>query len=199
MLYLLPSIHAHLACRERPPEREAVADPAAAIRVDALDRLFAKQLARPAEGESEGGAASPQRSRGMGAAPQAGTAAEGDADSSCGSPGRLASQGSLSLGAGGRGKRPVIRFFTAGRKAVNLEIVLRQLGSPADVAQAIAELDTCKLRVSWAGRAPGPPHLASQLLLPIKPFQTCRPGCCCCGCESTRVPSAVPWHPVLPL
>lgn len=122
------------------------ADPAAAIRVDALDRLFAKQLAPPAEGEGEGSAASPQRARSQGGAAEP-CAAEGDADSSCGSPGRLVSRGSLALGAGGRGRRPTIRFFTTGRKAVNLEIALRQLGSPADVAQAIAELDTGKLKV----------------------------------------------------
>ncbi|KAL4422750.1 hypothetical protein ABPG75_008947 [Micractinium tetrahymenae] len=129
---------------ERPPEHQAAADPAAAIRVDALDRLFAKQLAPPAEGEGEGSAASPQRSRSGGSAVELSAAADGDADSSCGSPGRLASRGSLALG--GRGKRPIIRFITTGRKAVNLEILMRQLGSPADVAQAIAELDTCKLK-----------------------------------------------------
>lgn len=33
------------------------------------------------------------------------------------------------------------------RKAVNIEILLRKLGSPSQVAQAIAELDTARLPV----------------------------------------------------
>ncbi len=45
------------------------------------------------------------------------------------------------------GKRPIIRLFTGGRKAVNIEILMRKL--PADVAQAIAELDTVALQVRW--------------------------------------------------
>ena len=56
---------------------------------------------------------------------------------SVGSPGRALSK-----------RPPAVSFFTGGRKAVNIEILLRKLGSPAEVAQAIAELDAAHLRVS---------------------------------------------------
>jgi hypothetical protein len=56
---------------------------------------------------------------------------------SVGSPGRALSK-----------RPPAVSFFTGGRKAVNIEILLRKLGSPAEVAQAIAELDAAHLPVS---------------------------------------------------
>jgi hypothetical protein len=83
--------------------------------------------------------------------------AEGGCDSPCG---HLAlSKCSLALTAS---KLPIIRIFTGGRKAVNIEILLRQLGRPADVAQAIAELDTSRLQVGLRCR--------------------CCPCLCCCWC-----------------
>ncbi|EFN51238.1 hypothetical protein CHLNCDRAFT_141254 [Chlorella variabilis] len=140
---------------EQPPPGQEAADPAAAVRVGALDRLFAKQLAVAAEEEGSAAgsspAASPQRPSAPGARQEPGgleRALSGsggsEAGGTCGSPGAasLASRGSLSLGR----QRPIIRLFTGGRKAVNIEILMRKL--PADVAQAVAELDTSRLQVA---------------------------------------------------
>jgi hypothetical protein len=154
---------------EEPPEQEA-ADPAQAVRVGALDRLFARHTLPAASeaGGSEAGTppASPQRAgtpcrrsssgKVEAGGPEAASCGDDGGDGACVSPGRLASRGSLGLGA----RRPVIRIFTGGRKAVNIEILLRQLGSPADVAQAVAELDTRRLQVAAAaGRQPDLRHM----------------------------------------
>jgi hypothetical protein len=48
-----------------------------------------------------------------------------------------------------------VRFFTGGRKAVNIEILLRKLGSPAEVAQAIVKLDATRLPVSSCHQVAG--------------------------------------------
>lgn len=93
---------------EEPPPAAAAADTAAAIRVGALDRLFAKPL--PGAGSPHG---SPQRpaqpAASSGSAGDGGGDADCDACSVCSSPGRLASRGSLVLS-----KRPIIRLFTGG-------------------------------------------------------------------------------------
>ncbi len=94
---------------EQPPEdappaeeeKAPVQQVAAAIRVDALDRLFAKQLPGTASGSPAG---SPQRPT----APPAAAVAEDDASSVCSSPRSV--RGSLALGQ----RRPIVRIFTGG-------------------------------------------------------------------------------------
>lgn len=124
---------------EQPPPEAVAEAPAAAIRVHALDRLFAKQLPEAA-GTPSG---SPQKPAAAPPACSSAAAADADAGSERGSPARLASRGSLALGA----KRPVVRLFTGGRKAVNIEILMRKMGSPPQVAQAVQELDSGRLQV----------------------------------------------------
>ncbi|KAI3430465.1 hypothetical protein D9Q98_005060 [Chlorella vulgaris] len=133
---------------EAPPPEQAAASPAEAVRVEALDRLFAKSTLAPAEAErSTAGSpsGSPQRLN---------TPTAEAGRSRCGSGGPFGSSGDGSSGDLERtwrwtaSKLPIIRIFTGGRKAVNIEILLRQLGRPADVAQAIAELDTSRLQVA---------------------------------------------------
>ena len=85
------------AAEQQPPEQQV----AAAIRVDALDRLFAKQLPGTASGSPAG---SPQRP----GAPPAAPAVEDDASSVCSSPRSV--RGALALGQ----RRPVVRIFTGG-------------------------------------------------------------------------------------
>lgn len=56
------------------------------------------------------------------------------------------------------------------RKAVNIEILLRKLGSPSQVAEAIAELDTTRLpvgRCSWfsAGTSSAAAQLACSAVV----------------------------------
>lgn len=89
---------------DAPPSQEEkapVQQVAAAIRVDALDRLFAKQLPGTASGSPAG---SPQRPT---AAPAA-AVAEDDASSVCSSPRSV--RGALALS----NRRPIVRIFTGG-------------------------------------------------------------------------------------
>ncbi|PSC73080.1 formin 5 isoform B [Micractinium conductrix] len=105
------------------------------------------------EGAEGGGSTSSTSGAASGVLPtpqRGGAASESAASADSGgggdiSPGRVSAcrSGSLALGR----RAPLIRFFTSGRKAVNLEILLRQLGSPADVVQAVDELDTRRLKV----------------------------------------------------
>ena len=128
----------------RPPPGQQAADPGAAICLDALDSLFARQLpgAASAGGSSSGGGgssttASQRAGSGSGAELPAGRDSRGGGGSSVVTPPSALTK-----------RPPAVRFFSGGRKAVNIEILLRKLGSPAEVAQAIAELDAARLPVS---------------------------------------------------
>ena len=133
---------------ERPPPGRQAADPGAAICVDALDSLFAKPLLGAASAGSSSGSGS-----GSSSGSGSGAAASQHAGSGSGTelPAGCDGDGSMSVGSPGRAlskRPPAVSFFTGGRKAVNIEILLCKLGSPAEVAQAIAELDAAHLPVS---------------------------------------------------
>ena len=113
----------------------AAPDPSELVCVHALDALFAAEA-------TPGG---PRR-----LAPR--TLSRSDSSASG------AGNGALSLRGSGGGA--VLRFFTTGRRAVNLEVIQRQLGPPAEVAEAVQSLDCARLPVR--GWAVGVSETASQ-------------------------------------
>ncbi|GAB4818040.1 hypothetical protein N2152v2_005086 [Parachlorella kessleri] len=140
-------------------------DPSQLINLAALDALFAQPVAPSPGGARKGAAAGLAGSEGgwvgttwfprletqgstasLAAAADATLAASGSGSVHGGNAAllRQASSGVLG-GVGGSKRAQAVRFIVGGRKAVNIEILLKKLGRPPQVAAAIAELDSRRL------------------------------------------------------
>ena len=108
-------------------------DPARIINLPALDALFAQPVAPAAGAPTAGSGCEAAAAGGIG---DRGHVVQG---SSCGG-GDGAEGGTLSRATSGLSRqssgvprRPAVRFIVAGRRSVNLEIIMKKLGPPAQV------------------------------------------------------------------
>lgn len=119
--------------QKAPPPQDA----AQLINLDALDALFAQPVAaRPAP--PGGGAAAAGEGGGWGVSWDPAALERQSSDGSVHSVQSMGSGlGRTRSGAGlaAAARRPAVRFITSGRKSVNIEILLRKLGTPQQVGR----------------------------------------------------------------